>query len=58
MELSKKKLSEMYYSMTNRELAGILGVCPSYVTAFIRKHGIKPKGKSFRVGRPVIKIVD
>lgn len=55
--IKKKEFERLYYSMTNKDLSIKLGIPASQVVYLVKKSGIKPKGKAFRIGRKVM-IVD
>ena len=48
MEITKKKLEKMYYSMTNEEVCKELGVSQPTLRSYLKEAGIPLKGSGRR----------
>lgn len=57
MELTKEKLQEMYYSMSNTELANKLGISLVTLSKLVKDNAIEPKGKGNWYNRKPIRII-
>ncbi len=47
MKLTRKQFEDKYFSMTNDELAKELGMTQNGIVYYVKKFGIKNKGKGF-----------
>jgi len=56
--MTKDRLKELYYSMTNDELCVILGVSKMTLSTTLHKYNIPMKGSGNRTKRQKIKIIE
>lgn len=58
MKITKEKLEKLYHSMNNDDLCKKLGISKMTLSKYIKKTGIKPKGKGNRNSSSKIIIID
>lgn len=56
MELTKEKLENLYMSKRNVEICKILGISNPTLVSYLRKFGIKQKGRGNKLGHTKIKL--
>jgi len=57
-EITLKELTEKYYSMKNRELCDLLGICPPTLMRMLRENNIPLKGSGNKRYRRKIIVLD
>lgn len=58
IKISKTELEKIYFEKSNDEVCKILGISKPTLVTYIKKAGIKPKGKGNRNSKSILKIED
>lgn len=56
LNITKKELEQLYINNPNKEVCRTLNICNATLSTYLKKAGIKLKGKGNRNGKSKIKI--